>query len=173
MRRLLLAVLAAMGLAVVGTVVAVASIPDTSGTIHACYLKTGELRVIDSSTASCAKKETALNWSQTGPQGPPGAQGATGPAGAAGPPGAPGVSGYEVVSYTESSQTGFHISASVTCPDGKQAIAGGARALDPSGALRGSYPAGQGATGGAWEANLTTSSPPGLTVWAICANVTP
>jgi len=46
--------------------IAYASIPDSTGVIHGCYLKkNGALRVIDSDTsAACdAKKELPLNWS--------------------------------------------------------------------------------------------------------------
>ena len=59
--------------------VAYAAIPDGSGVIHGCRDKrTGTLRVIDSATSGCKAKETALNWSQTGPQGPVGPQGPQG-----------------------------------------------------------------------------------------------
>jgi hypothetical protein len=125
MRRLLLAVLAAIGLAVVGTVGAVATIPDASGTIHACYDKKGGLRVIDSATATCDKKETALNWSQSGapgpagPPGPQGAAGAPGPAGAQGPPGPAGISGYIVASNSTNNGT-----ARAFCPPGTKVLGG-------------------------------------------------
>ena len=86
--------LAALVIATTG--VAIASIPDSSGVIHSCYLNTnGQLRVIDSGK-SCEAGETALDWSQTGPAGPAGpagAAGAAGPAGPAGPAGASGGSG--------------------------------------------------------------------------------
>lgn len=65
--------------------VAYAAIPDSSGTIHACYAKSGgALRVIDSA-ASCKSGETSLNWSQQGVPGPAGPAGPTGPVGPAGP----------------------------------------------------------------------------------------
>jgi hypothetical protein len=67
------------------TAVVLASIPDASGVIHACY-QNGMFRVIDSPSASCNSSETALNFNQTGPAGATGATGATGPAG-------PGLSG--------------------------------------------------------------------------------
>jgi hypothetical protein len=73
--------------------VAYATIPDSGGVIHGCYLKSiGSLRVIDPSAGQrCAGVEKAIQWNQTGPkglQGPPGANGAAGPAGPAGAPGA-------------------------------------------------------------------------------------
>src|SRR5690348_1712174 len=80
--------------------VAYASIPDSSGVVHACYLKSGgALRVIDNTVADCKSNETALSWSQTGPKGasgargPTGANGTNGTNGAPGPPGAAGTSG--------------------------------------------------------------------------------
>src|SRR5207302_4966596 len=56
-------------------------IPDSGGVIHGCYSKKdGSLRVIDTGLGgTCdAKKETALDWNQTGPAGP---QGPPGPSG--------------------------------------------------------------------------------------------
>jgi hypothetical protein len=73
----LVALVAAGALLAVGGI-AYATIPDSSGVIHGCYAnKGGSLRVIDTGVGgSCdTKKETALNWNQTGPTG------ATGPSG--------------------------------------------------------------------------------------------
>jgi hypothetical protein len=63
--------------------IAYATIPDSSGVIHACYKTTqGTLRVIDTGNAqTCSSSETPLNWSQTGPQGQQGPQGPQGPTG--------------------------------------------------------------------------------------------
>lgn len=62
--------MAALGVALGGA--AYAAIPDSNGTIHACYhKKTGDLRVVDSA-GDCRKKEQALEWNQEGPAGPPG-----------------------------------------------------------------------------------------------------
>lgn len=81
-------------LLVVAGTVAFASIPDSSGVINGCYkTQNGQLRVIDSSTQSCAKGEIALSWNQVGPQGLTGATGAAGPQGATGAPGPQGVTG--------------------------------------------------------------------------------
>ncbi len=77
------------GLAVTGIVMIVqAAIPDPSGVIHACYRPNGNLRLVDKS--SCVSNETAISWSQSGPQGP---QGEAGPQGTPGPQGAPGPQG--------------------------------------------------------------------------------
>ena len=81
-----IAAILAMSLVLGG--VAYASIPDSGGVIHGCYKTTGnvkELIVIDSATQSCPSGYTALNWSQTGPQGAAGADGATGATGPEGP----------------------------------------------------------------------------------------
>jgi collagen triple helix repeat protein len=77
-----------------GTIAVVrAMIPDSGGVIHACYQNlTGVLRVVDKA-ASCKLGETALAWSQTGPQGPRGLTGPAGPQGPAGPAGSQGLQG--------------------------------------------------------------------------------
>jgi hypothetical protein len=87
------AVLATAALAIGAT--AYASIPDSGGVIHGCYLKgVGTLRVIDSPSQKCFTAiETPIQWNQTGPQGPPGPQGARGSTGSAGPVGGPGPKG--------------------------------------------------------------------------------
>jgi len=86
-------VAAAALLALVAAGIAYASIPDSNGVIQGCYAKDGSLRVIDTDASqSCDKKETSLNWNQTGPAGPAGPTGATGETGATGPPGPPGPS---------------------------------------------------------------------------------
>jgi hypothetical protein len=72
---------------------AYASILDTAGVIHGCYLPSGELRVIDGSTSTCRQSETAIQWNQQGPQGPQGDQGIPGPQGPAGPQGPSGPEG--------------------------------------------------------------------------------
>jgi len=62
----------------VGGGIAYATIPDSTGKIHACYKTSGgSLRVIDS--GSCLSSEAPLSWSQTGPQGSQGVQGDRGP----------------------------------------------------------------------------------------------
>src|SRR5690242_6490158 len=72
---------AAFGLAAVLVAlggVALAAIPDSDGTIHACYQKrSGALRVVES-TGDCRAGERAIDWNQRGPTGATGPQGATG-----------------------------------------------------------------------------------------------
>jgi hypothetical protein len=106
------AALLAVGAAGGGAALAVASVPDSNGVIHACYelAKPGStipsatganLRIIDSDAGETCSTggpaggptggpEATLNFNQSGPPGPAGAQGATGgrgPAGARGPAG--------------------------------------------------------------------------------------
>jgi hypothetical protein len=86
-------VLAVIAVAAAVGGVAYASIPDSAGVIHSCYLKSGgSLRVIDSA-AKCGTNETSLNWNQQGPAGPAGPTGPTGSAGPAGPAGPTGPTG--------------------------------------------------------------------------------
>ena len=84
-RRLsLVGLVLGVGVAVGG--IAYASIPDSNGVIHGCYVKTsGKLRVIDSGGKGCDPSEKPLNWSQTGPTGLTGPTGSTGATGATGP----------------------------------------------------------------------------------------
>ena len=50
----------------VGFGVAQASIPDSSGTIHACYdVRGGWLRVIGSKPQSCRHSERGISWPST------------------------------------------------------------------------------------------------------------
>jgi hypothetical protein len=53
--------------------VAYATIPDSAGSIHACYLnQSGNLRVIDTTSGgACRPDETPLTWSQGGSAGGP------------------------------------------------------------------------------------------------------
>jgi hypothetical protein len=66
--------LLAVSLLVVGGGVAVASIPNSNGTISACYGKvSGVMRVIDPAAGqACTKFEVALTLNQSGPTGPAG-----------------------------------------------------------------------------------------------------
>ncbi|HXW34342.1 MAG TPA: hypothetical protein VEJ87_07160 [Acidimicrobiales bacterium] len=84
--------------AIVATGVSGASIPDSQGVIHACYIpanKATTLKVIDTArgTGECPNGYEPLTWNQTGPGGPAGATGTQGPAGAAGPQGPQGPAG--------------------------------------------------------------------------------
>lgn len=99
-----------------------AAIPASDGTIKGCYANAdgrtfskGDVRVVDSAE-NCRWYETAINWSQRGPQGPKG------------DPGSPGISGYEVVEKTGEFQgPAWTVDIMVSCPAGKVPMGGGAR----------------------------------------------
>ena len=76
--RILTAAAGALTLATAA--VALATIPDAAGVVHACYTNAGgALRAIDTNAGErCRSSETALTWSQRGLAGP------VGPAGPAG-----------------------------------------------------------------------------------------
>lgn len=79
-----------LGVLALAAGIAYASIPDSSGTIYACYTKSGgALRVIDASVTNCKQGEQLLSWNV---QGVPGPQGPQGPQGPPGPQGEPGTS---------------------------------------------------------------------------------
>jgi len=123
MKRLpLLGIPVAVGALLLAGGVAYATIPDATNVIHGCYAsKGGELRVIDTAAGQgCdVKRETPLDWNQTGLQGPEGPQGAAGPAGPA------GISGLETASRTIQVPAGSLTTASQSCPTGKSPISGG------------------------------------------------
>jgi hypothetical protein len=81
---------------VLATLIAVAGAsPATAqvgSVISACVKKSGGLRVLTDPAKTCKKRETAITWNQTGPQGAPGADGANGASGADGAQGPPGPS---------------------------------------------------------------------------------
>ena len=87
--RLALLVIAATA-AIAGT--SYAAVPGPSGTIKACRVAKGMLKVIDAGK-SCAAGQKALSWNRQGPPGPQGATGSQGPAGAPGPAGPEGPAG--------------------------------------------------------------------------------
>ncbi|MBI5949528.1 MAG: collagen-like protein [Chloroflexi bacterium] len=88
MRRRFIVAALPFALLAFATTVTFASIPDSDGTIRACYAKSGgALRVIDSSVSSCKSSEKVLEWNQSGPAGPAGNAGPAGPTGPQGPAG--------------------------------------------------------------------------------------
>jgi hypothetical protein len=100
---------------------AYASIPDSDGTIHGCYVKSGGgLRVIDVSVTKCKSNETAIDWNKngaTGAIGPTGATGATGP-------GIDLTSVYTVTSGTVTVAAGSQGAADADCENGDVPIGG-------------------------------------------------
>lgn len=110
---------AAAGLTVLaGVGIASASIPDSSGVIHACYQSPpasggSKLAVIDTDNGGhCSGGHVELSWNQTGPQGPAGATGATGPAG----PSTAGPSGLGVGVFTGGGSAFGYGSNLAVCP---------------------------------------------------------
>jgi hypothetical protein len=98
----------------VGFGVAQASIPDSSGVIHACYNVHGLLRVIDGSAQGCRKRERGISWPSTA---------------------AAGLTGWQLIQCTISTDSGGNVTvsgsplcsggssqATILCPPGKVAI---------------------------------------------------
>jgi len=105
--------------------VAYAAIPDSAGTVHACYQNVTSankpLKLLDTAKNSvCPSGWKPVTWNQKGQPGTPGTPGA---------PGTPGVSGYEVVTGTFDVTTQGPIGAGtdVMCPTGKVPLGGGYR----------------------------------------------
>jgi Collagen triple helix repeat (20 copies) len=93
-RRVALAVTAVVVVAIAGSVTYALAGIGSGGVINGCYKsQNGQLRLIDPATDSCHPSETAISWSQTGPQGPKGDKGDPGPQGPPGPQGAKGDKG--------------------------------------------------------------------------------
>ena len=137
MRRMLhrpaLGALAVVGALLLAGGVAYATVPDGNGVIHGCYAtKDGSLRVIDPGAGqSCdTKRETALDWNQTGTQGP---QGIQGPAGQRGPSDAWAVDGYDSSIYPLNPAHLIQL-ASVSLPAGNYFVAAQTVFHDPLGA---------------------------------------
>jgi hypothetical protein len=106
--------LAAVAALIGAVAIAQAAIPSSNGTIHGCYHKnSGDLRVVEN-PATCQNSETALSWSQTGPQGPQGPTGPQGPKGDTGPAGSNDLYG----SYER------NVSLDASGPSGAQVVVG-------------------------------------------------
>jgi hypothetical protein len=151
--------------------VAVASIPDGNGVVHACYHNSnGSVRIIDSTSASCGNNESAISWSQVGPTGPTGADGADG---------ADGVSGYEIIERVWSSRTSDTFYTSFAdCSEGKQVIGGGYRLLTlPHTANQADFAVvrdGPSSEQTSWQVHYTwfnAATDYNISVYAICVNV--
>ena len=99
---------AAAVLALAGGAVASGLIGE-DGTISACHLSNGNLRVV-ASTAECRTGEAPLTWNQKGEPGPAGPQGETGPAGPAGPQGPAGADGADATFTAQSCPAGQYVS---------------------------------------------------------------
>ena len=168
--------LAVAGLALGG--IAYASIPDSSGTIHGCYKKNGDLYVIDDAQGACKNNESALSWNEQGPQGlqgPPGEPGAKGDKGDKGDTGRGIGTQYTrtVLIVVQPGMPGF---VDATCDTGDLLLSGGFGAT-PNVAVTVSEPeriAGPNIfVGWATSATNTGTTPGTLSAEAFCADVTP
>ena len=141
--RVVVAVTAAVVVAVAGGVTYAVAEIGGGGVINGCYKsQNGQLRLIDPASDSCHPSETAISWSQTGPQGPKGDKGDPGPAGPQGPAGPAGPKG-------DTGDQGLQGPAGPQGPAGSQGIPGPQGPMGPQG------PAGpQGATGPQGPAGL-------------------
>jgi hypothetical protein len=93
-RRVALAITAVAVVAIAGGVTYAVADIGGGGVINGCYKsQNGQLRVIDPASDSCHPSETAISWSQTGPQGPKGDKGDKGDPGLPGPQGPKGDKG--------------------------------------------------------------------------------
>ena len=147
-----------------GATYAYASIPDSGGVIHGCYVSNGQLRVIDPSNGgACKNSETGLNWSQTGPQGP---QGVQGPQGLQGPKGDPAtIDNLKTIVVRKDFPIGtFDIQqGTVTCPAGS--VVTGGSFFFGDGDVPISQPSGNGWT---VEASSGFFDPDQFTVFTLC-----
>jgi hypothetical protein len=123
-RRSLTVIVALVAAGVVAGV-ALATIPDGTGTIHACYgVSDKSLRVVD--TGGCAKGEAPVSWNQNAIEGSPGQQGNQGLQGDTGPEGPAGLTFASTQSADVSADSvigGFF--KELTCPTGQTALEGG------------------------------------------------
>ena len=110
--------------------VAEATIPDSGGTIHACYkVSNGDLRLIDPSAGgSCNSNEKSLSWTQSAPQGPQGDQGPAGVQGTTGPQGPAGLTVDPNTALVTGQAVGDPViggfSKILTCPTGMKILSG-------------------------------------------------
>ncbi len=124
-----------------------ASIPDLNGTYHGCLKSNGQIKLIDPSAGeSCKNNETAVTWSQTGPQGPVGPAGPTGATGATGPAGPTGATGPQGPAGPEGA-TGAQGPQGPIGPAGSTGATGAQGPAGPTGATGPQGPAGPSGTG--------------------------
>ena len=106
--------------------VAWATIPDGSGTIHACYNSADKsMRVFDSGSCKKGKGEAPVSWNQGAIQGLPGPRGDKGPVGATGQQGPAGLTYAATVTgqaFADPQIGGFF--KELTCPQGTKALDG-------------------------------------------------
>jgi Collagen triple helix repeat (20 copies) len=161
----------------------------STGIIHACVDKDGELRILKA-TQTCKTKETVLDWNISGPQGPkgdkgdqgpaggPGLKGDVGPQGEAGAPGAkgdkgdpgpqgvPGLSEYETVPVKQPIAAAGGWVFDAACPAGKTALSGG-YTLPAGSTVSESHP--RDGDPSVWRLAFTVPGPTTITLYLQCA----
>lgn len=144
-------------LALVGGVLAYASIPDAGGVINGCYkdgaLNKGSLYVIDSAE-TCPSGYTALNWNQTGPQGP------------AGPNLVPRSGATRDIDVATGASR-----VTVLCPEGYAVFSGGWSQGGDWVRILSSRPQYTPTEGWVFDIDNTATSPAGMSFYAICTVV--
>ena len=148
-----------------GARLAVATVPGTNGTVHACLKNTNrQVYLIDPSSGQSCGKDTPLDWNKPGAAG---AKGVDGPKGDTGSPGITGSSGYQKVSDQETADTSGNGSAEAKCPSGTVAVSGGYELTGPVEmvALH-SAPA---SDGSGWVVDVTNGPSQTFIAYAICA----
>ena len=160
-----IAVIVALAAILVGAKIAVATIPETDGTVHGCVKsnKVGQLYLIDPGAGQTCGKDTPLDWNKPGAQG---TKGIDGPKGFTGFMGTAGSGGYEQQSAQYTTDGSGDGSGSADCPSGKVALGGGFVMTDIKMVPLESAPK---SDGSGWTVSVTDAPNSGFTVYAICA----
>ena len=156
MQRLVLVVFvavisSALSSSIVATV-ALATIPDVSKVINACYAgNDGSVRIIDSPSVACKTNERPIAWSQGG------------------------VNGLEVVTKASPGDAGTFRVVTAQCPAGKKVIGGGHHITGgPEPQVQQSFPQGTGGNTQSWQVGVLVGPIPiTITSYAVCANFVP
>jgi hypothetical protein len=113
-RRVAVAVTAVAIVAIAGGVTDAVADIGGGGVINGCYkTQNGQLRLVDPAADGCLPSETAISWSQTGPQGPKGDKGDPGPQGPVGPQGTPGASATNLFASVRAECSGIVLGSGV------------------------------------------------------------
>jgi hypothetical protein len=155
-------VLLVAGVMGAGAAVALGSVPDATGVIHACYqytvtggrtdpAATAYLRVIDPASQTCntsagVPPERELDWNVSGPQGPRGDRGLQGPPGS-GQTTSVGSGGTAYVTGSGSQSVTNNGGLLTVTNNGVLTIQAGMLTLDESAAIGGSQPVGMATLG--------------------------
>ena len=156
MQRLVLVALVAvisgaLSSSVVATV-ALATIPDASKVIQACYAgNDGSVRIVDSPSVSCKTNERPIAWSQGG------------------------VNGLEVVTKSSPGASNANAIVNAQCPAGKKVIGGGYHitgGTEPQ--VQQSFPQGTSGNAQGWQVGVLMGPIPiTITSYAVCTAFVP